>query len=224
MTDEIAREKYEEEYFNRHTHTIQSCRRGGYAGYEKVMNPEAWQHHLDRIFKYKNKGNALDIGCAYGLFLKSLPESFQKYGADISKHAVKKSKEVNPEGNFVVADIGKTRPFKGKKFDIVTLFDTIEHVTNVEQTLKNLQSLLKDDGYVFLMVPIASKFHHLISAFGFGLLNNDVSHISCTRRETWMGIFNDYFNVVEEFPLTSGKRYVRPLRLYHYFVLGNKRK
>jgi len=44
-------------------------------------------------------------------------------------------------------------PFSNKKFDLVCLFDVLEHVEEDLQTLSNVRALLGDGGRVLITVP-----------------------------------------------------------------------
>ncbi|MDP2973838.1 MAG: class I SAM-dependent methyltransferase, partial [Candidatus Diapherotrites archaeon] len=109
----------------------------------------------------KQDGTILDIGCALGYFLSFFPEGFEKHGADISEFAVETAKKNFPAAEFTVNDISAARPFK-KQFDVITAFDVLEHVLNLRSALRNIHSMLKDDGVLVVAVPVASRMHHLL--------------------------------------------------------------
>ncbi len=170
--------------------------------------------------EYKKGGNVLDVGCAYGFFLQHMSDRFKRHGIDISEHAIRQAKEGGLKGEFRICDICKKRPFSGIKFDVITMFDVIEHLRDLDSVLERVKSMLKENGYLFVFVPVSSRFHHFISALGFGLLDNDVTHINIAKTNSWMRIFGDYFEIVEDFPITLDNRYIWPLEIYHFFVLN----
>ncbi len=65
-------------------------------GYKDL--PEFWKRRLEVILKYKNKGKLLDVGCAFGFFLKYLRKKFKIYGFDISDYAIDVAKKFGLNG------------------------------------------------------------------------------------------------------------------------------
>jgi len=100
------------------------------------------------------KGRLLDIGCGQGFFIKHLApySSWEVSGCEISPSATKFAKE----------SLGLERIFCGKvedsdfsknHFDIITLWDVIEHIPDPDPMLSFLSTLLHDDGFLFLHTP-----------------------------------------------------------------------
>ncbi len=61
--------------------------------YENLGRFPHWEEMLKSIRKFKAGGRLLDIGCAYGFLINAASKHFESCGIDISKFAVKKSKE-----------------------------------------------------------------------------------------------------------------------------------
>jgi 2-polyprenyl-3-methyl-5-hydroxy-6-metoxy-1,4-benzoquinol methylase len=69
----------------------------------------------------------LEIGCAYGFFLEAAQRYFQKVqGIDITADGINYAREVL-HLNAVQDDVLK-HDFEGQKFDVVCMWDTIEHL------------------------------------------------------------------------------------------------
>jgi 2-polyprenyl-3-methyl-5-hydroxy-6-metoxy-1,4-benzoquinol methylase len=110
-----------------------------------------------RLFnKYRakslSKSAVLDIGCGYGYLLKSFNGAKEIYGTDISKEAVEMAKKQNPSFNVSVADILKPSKLN-KKFDLILAINVIEHLTNPKLGVKNIKSLLNNNGLVIIHLP-----------------------------------------------------------------------
>jgi len=196
----------------------------GYKNYENFSTKEGntWHFLVEKILKEKTQGKVLDIGCAFGYFVNFFPDSFEKYGTDISDYAVEQSKINVPNGKFVVSDISATKPFE-EKFDVITSLDTLEHTLNLRSALENIDSMLKDDGTLIVAVPIASRMHQLLGFFGKSFLTTMSSHITLTSDYAWREIIlAEKFRVVEDYPITWGKKYHWPFHLFHVFVLKKK--
>jgi len=107
---------------------------------------------LKRNINFNHK-SILDVGCGKGDFLLSIKENCLKYGVDISQSAVNylKNKGIRVKRRCL-PDIG----FK-KEFDIITCFETLEHVENWKKTLLIIISRLKSDGYMIISVPFENR-------------------------------------------------------------------
>lgn len=100
-------------------------------------------------FKPKKKCcNLLDIGCADGFFLVLA----NTYGIEISKEAVKTAKR-QVKGKTVIYDKPlKELNFPNGFFDIVTLWDVLDHLGDPLSELKEIYRILKLDGIIICRV------------------------------------------------------------------------
>lgn len=128
---------------------------------QKVLGPYM-KRRLDIIRSFCPAGRLLDVGCAYGLFMKYAQSAFDTYGIDISEHAVEKAKEMGNKKVFRI-DIERDKlPFKKHFFDVITLLDVLEHLDNPGKSLDKLRPLLKDGGVLVISVPnkLYKLFNH----------------------------------------------------------------
>jgi 2-polyprenyl-3-methyl-5-hydroxy-6-metoxy-1,4-benzoquinol methylase len=193
----------------------------GYPNYECFSTPSKhpWGFMVPKILEKRQKGRILDIGCALGHFLSFFPDSFEKFGTDISEFAIESAKRKFPSCEFAVGDISAAKPFN-KQFDVITAFDVLEHTLNLRSALQNIHAMLRDNGFLVVGVPVASRLHHLLAFLGKSFLTTMDSHITLTTAKAWREIIlPERFQVVEEFPLTwAGKHYPR-IDLFHVFFL-----
>ena len=95
----------------------------------------------------------LDFGCADGIFLDWLrslgADRAQLGGIDISEDMVELARQ---KGHRAVSVEAKGE-FSGEKFDLVTLWDVLEHLLNPVETLRNLANFLKPGAYLLLQTP-----------------------------------------------------------------------
>jgi 2-polyprenyl-3-methyl-5-hydroxy-6-metoxy-1,4-benzoquinol methylase len=83
--------------------------------------------------RLKNK-TILDIGCGFGIFLNMLDSTNKRYGIDISDYAIRETKKLE-NINCLLANLNtldSIDKLNGTKFDIITMFDIIEHCYNFE--------------------------------------------------------------------------------------------
>jgi 2-polyprenyl-3-methyl-5-hydroxy-6-metoxy-1,4-benzoquinol methylase len=134
----------------------------GYFG--ETVGPEA-QFMLDeahgaiygdfcRKFIEGKSGRLLDVGCGLGYFVKKISSSpgWQAYGCEISKTAVEFAKDKLGLKNVFCGKIEESG-FPEKFFDIITLWDVIEHIPKPDFVLSCLSKILKDDGLLFIHTP-----------------------------------------------------------------------
>jgi ubiquinone/menaquinone biosynthesis C-methylase UbiE len=100
------------------------------------------------------EGKVLDVGCAYGYMLGRFPNSFEKYGVDISEHALGEAKKNVPDAALHLAGAEEVLPFPDNYFDVVICNDVIEHLVDPKQAIENLQKVLKKGGLLEIFVFI----------------------------------------------------------------------
>ena len=106
-------------------------------------------------------GRVLDVGCSAGIFLSQLNSSYIKFGVEPSQKAVHEAKKNVPEGNFFNCVL-KDAPLKSASFDVITMWDVIEHLESPSRALLDLNSLLTEDGYLILVTPNISGIMSLL--------------------------------------------------------------
>lgn len=108
-----------------------------------------FKKHITWIKKYKKSGKILDIGCYAGIF----PSVGEKFGFEVtgiepSKWAVgyarKKTKSKLYQGSW------KDIKFDDNSFDIVTIWDVIEHLEDPLGCLKTAYKWLRRDGVLMV--------------------------------------------------------------------------
>jgi len=218
-----SNDEYDEDYFHRNKSDIDILKDdiGGYSDMSKFDDLKYYKWKIDLIRKHEKNGSVLDIGCAFGYFLKFLGEGFDRYGCDVSSFAISKAKE-NSDINFAVADISKEIPFK-RKFDFITSFDVFEHIEDIDSAFLNIKKMLKEDGRLYMMVPVKSKIQKLIhKSIGISVLYNDPSHKHFMKPKEWEKKIENYFEVIETVPITFENFRIKHLPFWSFFVLENK--
>jgi 2-polyprenyl-3-methyl-5-hydroxy-6-metoxy-1,4-benzoquinol methylase len=95
----------------------------------------------------------LDFGCADGIFLDWLrslgAEPTRLCGIDISEEMVELARA---KGHRAVS-LEAQGELSGEKFDLVTLWDVLEHLLNPMETLRSLTNFLKPGAQLLLQTP-----------------------------------------------------------------------
>jgi 2-polyprenyl-3-methyl-5-hydroxy-6-metoxy-1,4-benzoquinol methylase len=121
---------------------------------------------LNKVKKYvdkRKKLKVLDIGCGYGFLLKLLEkENWDVYGADISQKALKEAVK-NSNATLKKMNIERELKFEENVFDIITMFDLIEHLNSPYISLKNVKRLLKPGGILGIHCPNANAIGRILA-------------------------------------------------------------
>ena len=108
------------------------------------------------------KGKLFDVGCSSGNFLLlARKRGFEVYGMETSEEAVKIAKE--KFGLNVVKALSfdeLPEEFKGP-YKIITAFEVLEHINNPYEFLKEIYSMLEDNGFLLLSCPTFYKFENI---------------------------------------------------------------
>ena len=114
--------------------------------------------HLERYrfaCKYAKGKSVLDIACGVGYsgpkFIEAGAVNYD--GVDINENLIEYAKNnySSESINYLVGDICKFS--NNKMYDLITCYETIEHVKNYEDAIKNLHSLLKPGGLLLISSP-----------------------------------------------------------------------
>lgn len=125
--------------------------------YRQVVDPLYIQEKENRYYtflkvikevqRYIPQGKLLDVGCYCGYFLEVARESgYETEGLELSKWAADQARRL---GFLIHNDIIKTIEFD-EKYDIVTLWDVIEHFSDPRTELLEINRLLKKNAFLFI--------------------------------------------------------------------------
>jgi len=121
--------------------------------YYKLLKPKH-ELFLKKIESYRKIGRLLDYGSGLGHFLgMAKKQGWDGIGLEIDSQAIKWSK--NRFNIDVYEEHSIKKSFKNS-FDIITLWDVIEHVENTSKVISNCYSFLRPGGLLYLRTPNAN--------------------------------------------------------------------
>jgi SAM-dependent methyltransferase len=150
-----AREDENESRAGRPCHIFTGADDYGYADYsaerERIESDAAGR--LAVIERLSERGKLLDLGCAAGFFLKAaIDRGWSVEGVEISGEAARSAAALL--GQRVYSSVSAAS-FPPESFDVVTLWEYIEHVPDPREDLRQVNQLLKPGGLVALSTPNA---------------------------------------------------------------------
>jgi len=142
--------------------------------YERVVDETYLEEREGRILTFRrnlrplealasptDSRRLLDVGCYIGVFLEIAQErGWEAWGVEPSRWAVE---EARRKGLRVMAGTLEEAEFADELFDVVTMWDVIEHLTDPMGKLREVHRILKRDGIVCIhTMNIESPFAKLM--------------------------------------------------------------
>lgn len=117
---------------------------------EELERKQRFVKKIELINYYlPQEGRVLDIGCAAGFFLKVMKDiGYDAYGLDISSTAYDYLMN-HYDFKIFRGDIFEAE-YKDKLFDIITLWDVLEHLIDPELVLDEIYRILKKQGVLVI--------------------------------------------------------------------------
>ncbi|MBI2106384.1 class I SAM-dependent methyltransferase [Candidatus Woesearchaeota archaeon] len=145
----VSKDIYNEDYYKT---TNKDFFKDCWSDYESKTSKKLarFRKNLFELEKYSKKGNILDLGCATGVFLDMAQKNgWKSYGVEISKFAsnyARKEFKLNVKtGDLLNAKL------KNNFFDVITMWDFIEHVDSPSKVLSRINKIMKKDGVLFIL-------------------------------------------------------------------------
>ena len=116
----------------------------------RKKNFQKWIHDAINIQSPGENCNALDIGCAAGYCLEIFKtKRWRPYGIELNTEYARQSQQ---NGYKVYISPFLEIHFE-EKYSIITLFDVVEHLTDLQEHFIKLHSILDDKGIIVLITP-----------------------------------------------------------------------
>jgi len=121
----------------------------------------AWYHKQFLKKPPIGGGNLIDVGCGQGEFLEAVSrrKNFNFWGIDIAKKNIdfiKQTYGLDKVYNETLENFCKRKDIP--KFDVVTLFEVLEHLVNPNEFLDEIKKITKPGGYLVLSTPNSDRF------------------------------------------------------------------
>lgn len=137
---------------------------------------------VERVCRFRGvvmpkRPTCLDVGSGYGYFRQAIAErGWRHYGTEISQHA---ARECHERYGFktAVGAIGNLSGLEDNAYDLITLWDVIEHVSDPLALLRQISELLSDGGVCVIRTPNLCAVEHQVFGRFYHSLKRD--HLCC---------------------------------------------
>jgi len=95
------------------------------------------------IFEHVKGGKAVDFGCGTGRSTRFLHKlGFDVIGVDIAENMIKKTRELDPKGKYLLLEEGDFTRLKNNSYDLVLSAFTFDNIPSMGKKLNYLRKLL----------------------------------------------------------------------------------
>lgn len=150
----------------------------------------------------KNDKSILDIGAGTGDFLSFIQSEFRSVkGIEPNQKARELAQE---KGISLEQDL---KDVKGKLFDVITMWHVLEHVPNLEETIRDVEALLKPNGILIIAVP---NFYSFDAAYykNFWAAFDVPRHLWHFSKASMNKLFSDKLSLLKISPMVFDSFYV----------------
>ena len=168
---------------------------------EQVRKGNNWvkiQRHKLRfktIRKFIKKGKLFDLGAGWGHFLYTAQLlGFDVYGIELAKmpYLYAKNDLGLPVENI---DFFKMEGFE-RYFDIITMWDVLEHIDGADELIRKCSVMIRDGGYMVIQVPQIDSFIAKREKENWNMIGLD--HVNYFSKKTIKLLFEKYGFRVEK--------------------------
>ncbi len=131
-------------------------------GYPPTTTSRLLARKVLRVLNKNGKGLLLDVGCSHGAFSFELARrGYSVVGVDVNRESIEVGERIRAHlglKNMVFhhTDI-LSNHFSEKQFDVIMMFETLEHIKEDSKVIREFNRLLKDEGIIIVSVPYAEN-------------------------------------------------------------------
>lgn len=116
------------------------------------LKTQTFRKHLKRLMSFTTPGEVLDVGCAMGFFMEvAVEEGWSAWGVEVSEEAARIAQR--RFGDRVFHGVLSEAKFPDGRFDLVVMFDVIEHIVDPNEILREASRVLKSGGLLMITTP-----------------------------------------------------------------------
>lgn len=168
-----------------------------------IVKKWSLQKKINLIFKQNGgEGSILDVGAGTGEFLKvAMSKGWKVQGVEPNEIA----RNLATEKGICIKE--SLSSFKDAKYDVITLWHVLEHIPNLQETIKQLSSLVKTGGTLIIAVP-NFKSHDANYYKEFWAAYDVPRHLWHFSQNAVKKLFSENFTLIDTKPMIFDSFYV----------------
>ncbi len=120
-------------------------------GVKKFRRCKRWVERVKKSFS--SSGRWLDIGCSVGFVVKAANEAgYEGHGIDVEDWGIRHGREELGLKNLVSGTL-EQQHYPDAYFDVISLYDVIEHVPDLNLLVRELKRTLARNGVIDIITP-----------------------------------------------------------------------
>jgi 2-polyprenyl-3-methyl-5-hydroxy-6-metoxy-1,4-benzoquinol methylase len=165
------------------------------SGPQMEMDQAKFDYGLDLISAYQPIGKVLDIGTGTGHFVRQA--NLRGWDSTAVEINVESVEALRKDGIQVIVKPLEISELESGSFNLVTLWEVLEHLAEPKNVLSEARRLLTDDGIILILVPnsaslVTRLLHEKSNTFG------GHSHLNHFNPQSLTTILKDlHFNILE---------------------------
>ena len=124
------------------------------------------EQQLSEVLASGKSQHLLDIGCGYGSFvLTARNRGIDAIGIDtapfeieFARARLRSERPLDNPDEIYIEGSGLELPFQSGQFDVVTLWNVLEHIPDERHLIQEVSRVLRDDGRVYIVCPNYAAF------------------------------------------------------------------
>lgn len=141
---------------------------------------------LVRRFAPDDSGRLLELGCGLGHLLGLLQHDYQCTGIDLIDYSVEQTRQNAPLAEAHQMDVGAIADeFPHGEFSAVVALHLVEHLPDPEQTIRDVNRLLKPGGLFLYATPQPNYTLRRFKNHDTDAIGKDKTHINVHPPEQW---------------------------------------
>lgn len=180
-----VRAHYNDDYFKRWNYADR-----GLGRYSMYWFARRYFAHLIRRYAPHNAtsdqpGRLLEMGCGLGHLLSLLQDDYQCTGIDLIDYSIEQSRLNAPKADIHQMDVADISQFEAGSFSVIVALHLVEHLPDPEQTIREVNRLLKPGGLFFFATPHPEYSFRRFKDRDTDAIGKDKTHINCHVPAVW---------------------------------------
>jgi 2-polyprenyl-3-methyl-5-hydroxy-6-metoxy-1,4-benzoquinol methylase len=186
--------------------------------YSNMLDQMRYIHSLE----YAKDKKVVDIACGvgWGAFLLSKTAK-EVIGVDLSEIAINTSRKYyNAQNITYVCDYLHQVGINDSDIDLITSFETIEHIEEPKLLIKEFHRILKKDGFLLLSTPNGVTFKNSSTDKPFNPF-----HVEEYDKESLIALFDNNWEIIEyrgQYPMSNIEEISKYRKYIKHYWIGMK--